>query len=119
MKELGYDVIGRQEGRMLIKRDELRRKAMNSSIRRNLAIAGSISLIVIILIVGALRAKHASGAGREAPGPGRGLVRPPQRHRWGRGLSRSLCACRAVLVPGSRTRDQKRAGEIVPTLTLS
>src|ERR1700733_7456012 len=67
MKELGYDVIGRQEGRMLIKRDELRRKAMKSGIRRNLALAGSLCLIVIILIVGALRAKHASGAGKEAP----------------------------------------------------
>ena len=65
MKELGYDVIGRHEGRKLMKRDGFRRYAMNSSLRRNLVIAGALSLVVIALIVGALRPKHASGAGRE------------------------------------------------------
>jgi RND family efflux transporter MFP subunit len=67
MKELGYAVIGRQEGRKLMKRVGLRRNAMNSLLRRNLVIAGSLCLIVFALIVGALRAKHASGAGKEAP----------------------------------------------------
>src|SRR6266478_2048196 len=67
MKELGYDVIGRQEGRKLMQRDAFRRHTMNSPLRRNFAIAGSLSLVVIGLTVGALRAKHASGAGREAP----------------------------------------------------
>src|ERR1700720_4650638 len=67
MKELGYDVIGRHEGRKLMKRDGFRRHAMNSLLRRNFVIAGSLSLVVIGLAVGALRAKHASGAGREAP----------------------------------------------------
>src|SRR4029077_2286949 len=47
--------------------DEFRRDAMNSLLRRKLVIAGSLCLIVIALIVGALRAKHASGAEREAP----------------------------------------------------
>src|ERR1700730_6524738 len=67
MKELGCDVIGRHEGRKLMKRDGFRRHTMNSSLRRNFVIAGSLSLVVIGLTVGALRAKHASGAGREAP----------------------------------------------------
>jgi membrane fusion protein (multidrug efflux system) len=67
MKELGYAVIGRQEGRKLMKRDGFWSYAMNSLPRRNLAIAGSLCSIVIVLIVGALRAKHASGAGTEAP----------------------------------------------------
>jgi RND family efflux transporter MFP subunit len=67
MKELGYDVIGRHEGRKLMKRDGFRRHTMNSSLRSNFVIAGSLSLVVIGLTVGALRAKHASGAGREAP----------------------------------------------------
>jgi RND family efflux transporter MFP subunit len=40
---------------------------MNSLLRRNLVIAGSLCSIVIVLIAGALRAKHASGAGKEAP----------------------------------------------------
>jgi RND family efflux transporter MFP subunit len=40
---------------------------MNSSRRRNLAVAGVISLVVIALIVGALRPKHASGAGTAPP----------------------------------------------------
>jgi RND family efflux transporter MFP subunit len=40
---------------------------MNSPLRRNLAIAGVLCLIVIALIVGALRPKHASGAGTGAP----------------------------------------------------
>ena len=50
-----------------MKRDGFRRYAMNSLLRRNLVIAGSLCLIVIVLIVGVLRAKHASGAGTEAP----------------------------------------------------
>jgi RND family efflux transporter MFP subunit len=40
---------------------------MNSSRRRNLAVAGVICLLVIALVVGALRPKHASGAGTPAP----------------------------------------------------
>jgi len=40
---------------------------MNSSHRRGFALAGMICLVVIILIVGALRPKHASGAGTVAP----------------------------------------------------
>ena len=40
---------------------------MNSPLRRNLAIAGVLCLIVIALIVVALRPKHASGAGTGAP----------------------------------------------------
>ena len=67
MKELGYDVIGRQEGRRLMQRDVFRRHTMNSPFRRNFVIAGSLCLIVIGLTVAALRAKRASGAGREAP----------------------------------------------------
>src|SRR5579864_4100430 len=67
MKEIGYDVIGRQEGRKLMQRDGFRRNAMNTRLRRNFVIAGSLCLIVIGLTVAALRAKRASGAGREAP----------------------------------------------------
>src|SRR5580693_7179674 len=51
----------------LIKAEGFRRHAMNSSRRRNLAVAGVISLVVIALIVGALRPKHASGAGTAPP----------------------------------------------------
>src|SRR6202790_2745109 len=40
---------------------------MNSLRRRNLVIAGVISLVVIAVIARALRPKHASGAGTEAP----------------------------------------------------
>ena len=40
---------------------------MNSLLRRNLVIAGSLCVAVIALIVGDLRAKHASGAGTEVP----------------------------------------------------
>src|ERR1700675_538970 len=40
---------------------------MNGPLRRNLVIAGVLCLIVIALIVGALRPKHASGAGTGAP----------------------------------------------------
>jgi len=40
---------------------------MNSSRRRSLAVAGVICLVVIALIVGVLRPKHASGAGTVAP----------------------------------------------------
>jgi RND family efflux transporter MFP subunit len=40
---------------------------MNSSRRRSLAVAGVICLVVIALIVGALRPKHASGAGTVPP----------------------------------------------------
>jgi RND family efflux transporter MFP subunit len=40
---------------------------MNSPLRRNLAIAAVLCLVVIALIVGALRPKHASGAGTGAP----------------------------------------------------
>ena len=39
---------------------------MNRLLRRNLVIAGSLCFIVTGLIVGALRAKHASGAGTDA-----------------------------------------------------
>src|ERR1700680_1914988 len=67
MKELGYDVIGWHEGRKLMKRDGFWSYAMNSLPRRNLVIAGSLCSIVIVLIVGGLRGKHASGAGREVP----------------------------------------------------
>jgi len=40
---------------------------MNSSLTRSLAVAGAICLVVIVLIVGALRPKRASGAGTVAP----------------------------------------------------
>jgi RND family efflux transporter MFP subunit len=40
---------------------------MNSSRRRSVAVAGVICLVVIALIVGALRPKHASGAGTAPP----------------------------------------------------
>ena len=40
---------------------------MNSSRRRRIAVAGMICLVVIVLIVGALRPKHASGAGAVPP----------------------------------------------------
>ncbi len=40
---------------------------MNSLRRRNLVIAGVVSLVVIAVIARALRPKHASGAGAEAP----------------------------------------------------
>jgi RND family efflux transporter MFP subunit len=40
---------------------------MNSSRRRSLAVTGVICLVVIALIVGALRPKHASGAGTVPP----------------------------------------------------
>ena len=62
-----YDVIGRQEGRKLMKRVEFRRNAMNSLLRHSLVVGGALCLIVIALIVGALRPKHASGAGTAAP----------------------------------------------------
>jgi RND family efflux transporter MFP subunit len=40
---------------------------MNSPRRRNLALAGAICLVIIYFIVGAVRPKHASGAGTVAP----------------------------------------------------
>jgi RND family efflux transporter MFP subunit len=51
----------------LKKAETFRRYAMNSSLTRSLAVAGAICLVVIVLIVGALRPKRASGAGTVAP----------------------------------------------------
>jgi RND family efflux transporter MFP subunit len=47
--------------------DGFQRYAMNNLFRRSLVIATVFCLIVIALIVGALRPKHASGAGTAAP----------------------------------------------------
>jgi membrane fusion protein (multidrug efflux system) len=47
--------------------DGFQRYAMNNLFRRSLVIATVVCLIVIALIVGALRPKHASGAGTAAP----------------------------------------------------
>jgi RND family efflux transporter MFP subunit len=47
--------------------DGFQRYAMNNLFRRSLVIATVVCLIVIALVVGALRPKHASGAGTAAP----------------------------------------------------
>jgi membrane fusion protein (multidrug efflux system) len=51
----------------LMKAEGFRRYPMNSPRRRKLALAGAICLVIIYLIVGAVRPKHASGAGTVAP----------------------------------------------------
>jgi membrane fusion protein, multidrug efflux system len=53
--------------KQLDEEDGFQRYAMNNLFRRSLVIATVVCLIVIALIVGALRPKHASGAGTAAP----------------------------------------------------
>jgi RND family efflux transporter MFP subunit len=53
--------------KQLDEEDGFQRYAMNNLFRRSFVIATVVCLIVIALIVGALRPKHASGAGTAAP----------------------------------------------------
>jgi membrane fusion protein (multidrug efflux system) len=46
--------------------DGFQRDAMNRPLRRNLAVGGALCVVVIALMVGVLRPKHASGAGTGA-----------------------------------------------------